>query len=132
MPLRLLFALCAVSCLASGASAAEGYMTRVLFCAGPDAQMEVYVPQSAITGLGVEGVALAKPVVGYYALDLTDALKGKHLEPVKVSLTSDKKTLIVDQFSRRLPPTRIPVTGGTVDFDKRFGTGAKCGAFNDD
>ena len=68
----------------------------------------------------------------YLLTDLTDALKGKHLEPVKVSLTSDKKMLIVDQFSRRLPPTRIPVTGGTVDFDKRFGTGAKCGAFNDD
>jgi hypothetical protein len=28
-----------------------------------------------------------------------------------------------------LPPTRIPVSGGTVDFDKRFGTAAQCGVF---
>jgi hypothetical protein len=28
-----------------------------------------------------------------------------------------------------LKPTRIPVGGGTVDFDQRFGTGAKCEAF---
>jgi hypothetical protein len=27
---------------------------------------------------------------------------------------------------RKLPPTRIPVGGGTVDFDQRFRTRAKC------
>jgi len=49
-----------------------------------------------------------------------------------LSLTADKRTLIVDQFTRQLPPTRIPVVGGTVDFDKRFGEKAKCHAFNSD
>jgi hypothetical protein len=30
---------------------------------------------------------------------------------------------------RKLSPTRIPVGGGTVDFDQRFRTRAKCGPF---
>jgi len=51
------------------------------------------------------------------------------LEPVRVSLSPDKKSVIVDQYTRKLPPTRVPVAGGTVDFDKRFGTAAKCGPF---
>ena len=69
------------------------------------------------------------PTIGYYTLDLSDAEKGKMLEPVRVSLSPDKKTVIIDQYTRGLPPTRIPLAGGTVDFDKRFGTRAKCGAF---
>jgi hypothetical protein len=39
------------------------------------------------------------------------------------------KAVIVNQYTRGLPPTRIPVNGGTVDFDQRFGTQAKCGPF---
>jgi hypothetical protein len=112
------------------ASTAEVAMTRVLFCENDDAKMEVYVPQANISGGGVANANLAEPVIGYYALDLTEAGKGKPLEPVRVSLTAD--TLIVDQFTRQLPPTRIPVAGGTVDFDKRFGEKAKCRAFNSD
>jgi hypothetical protein len=46
-----------------------------------------------------------------------------------VSMTADGKTVIVNQHTRGLPPTKIPVGGGTVDFDQRFGTGAKCGPF---
>jgi hypothetical protein len=87
--------------------------------------MEVYVPQSVETN----DAALVKSVIGYYTLDLSAAEKGKSLEPVKVSLSADKKTLIVNQYTRKLPATKIPVGGGTVDFDQRFGTGAKCGAF---
>ena len=68
-------------------------------------------------------------IFGYYALDLSEANKGKSLEPVKVSMTPDGKTVIVNQYTRGLSPTRIPVGGGTVDFDQRFGTGAKCGPF---
>ena len=68
-------------------------------------------------------------MIGYYTLDLSEANKGKPLEPVKVSMTADGKTVIVDQYTRKLPATRIPVSGGTVDFDQRFGTGAKCGPF---
>ena len=125
----------AVMCLilpCSFASAVEAAMTRVLFCENDDAKMEVYVPQANISGQGAANADLAKLVIGYYALDLTGAGKGKPLEPVRVSLTADKKTLIVDQFTRQLPPTRIPAAGGTVDFDKRFGEKAKCHAFNSD
>jgi len=108
----------------------DSYLVRMLACTGTDAKMEVYLPQSLVlindTALSR---ALAKPVIGYYTLDLTEQDKGKSLEPVKVSMTADGKTVIVDQYTRKLPPTRIPVGGGTVDFDQRFGTGAKCGAF---
>jgi hypothetical protein len=63
-------------------------------------------------------------------LDLTDAGKGKTLEPVRVQYSKDKKSVIVNQYSRKLPPTAVPVSGGTVDFDQRFATGAECGPFN--
>ena len=105
------------------------YMIRMITCEGPDAKMEVYVPQSVETGDAALTRALARPVIGFYTLDLTAANKGKVLEPVKVSLTADKQAVIVYQYTRKLPATRIPVSGGTVDFDKRFGTGAKCGPF---
>jgi hypothetical protein len=83
------------------------------------------VPQSAEH----DDAALVRSVIGYYTLDLSELGKGKPLEPVRVSLSADKKWLIVNQYTRTLPPTRIPIGGGTVDFDQRFGTGAKCGAF---
>jgi hypothetical protein len=105
------------------------YMIRMLACEGEDAKMEVYVPQSIASGATPLARALAQPVIGYYTLDLSGANKGKSLEPVKVSITPDGKTVIVNQYTRGLPPTRIPVGGGTVDFDQRFGTGAKCGPF---
>ena len=70
------------------------------------------------------------PTIGWYTLDLNDASKGKPLEPVRISVSPDKKTLILDQYTRGLPPTSIPITGGTVDFDQRFGTQAKCSELN--
>jgi hypothetical protein len=109
----------------------EAYMVRVLACAGPDAKMETYLPQSIIYGAGAKGSGLTRPTSGYYALDLTEAGKGKVLEPVRVSVSADKQTVIVDQYTRKLPVTRIPAGGGgTVDFDQRFGTAAECGPFN--
>jgi hypothetical protein len=107
----------------------QAYMIRMLACEGPDASMEVYVPQSIVYGKVPLASALAQPVIGYYALDLSAANKGKSLEPVKVSMTADGKTVIVNQYTRGLPPTRVPLGGGTVDFDKRFGTQAKCSPF---
>ena len=105
-------------------------MIRMLACKGPDAKMELYLPQAIALKNGRElARSLAKPVIGYYTLDLTPYNKGKPLEPVKVSMTFDGKTIIVNQYTRGLPPTRIPVSGGTVDFDQRFGSGAKCGPF---
>jgi len=107
----------------------DAIMIRMLSCTGPDASMEVYIPESI--ALDAKGMVhdLQKPVIGYYTLDLTSINKGKPLEPIKVSMTADGKTVIVDQYTRGLPPTHIPVGGGTVDFDQRFGTGAKCGPF---
>jgi hypothetical protein len=99
---------------------------------GEGGSMELYLPQSVIfanRGSETSGMQAGQTVIGYYALDLTEANKGKSLEPVHVTLSADKKTVIVDQYTRGLPPTRIPVKGGTVDFDQRFGTGAKCGPF---
>ena len=121
-------------CLMPLAAAAQdpgqnSYMIRMLACEGPDAKMEVYIPQSAAFDDKGLKHALAQPVIGYYTLDLTEANKGKPLEPVKVSMSADGKTVTVNQYTRGLPPTRIPVTGGTVDFDQRFGTSAKCGPF---
>jgi hypothetical protein len=107
----------------------EAYMIRMLACKGTDANMEVYIAQSIALGGTALAQSLAQPVIGYYTLDLTEANKGKVLEPVKVSMSADGKTVIVNQYTRKLPPTRIPVAGGTVDFDQRFGTGAKCGPF---
>ena len=108
----------------------ETYMIRMLACKGADANMEVYLSQSiALSGGPALARALAQPVIGYYTLDLTEANKGKVLEPVKVSMSADGKMVIINQYTRKLPPTRIPVAGGTVDFDQRFGTGAKCGPF---
>ena len=112
------------------AHAQDKSMTRVLACKGPDASMEVYLPSKLVTGRGVANVHIAGSVTGQYVLDLSEAGKGKPMEQVRVSLTSDKSAVIVDQFTRKLPPTRIPIAGGTVDFDKRFGTQAKCGPFN--
>jgi len=107
-------------------------MTRMMACEGDGVSMELYLPDSAISANRAELEASGmRPgtVIGYYALDLTDANKGKSLEPVRVTLSEDKKTVTVDQYTRGLPPTRIPVKGGTVDFDQRFGQGAKCGPF---
>ncbi len=108
----------------------SGSMIRMLACGGPDAKMEVYLPESAVMSGKAQMVqALSRPVIGYYTLDLTEANKGKLLEPVRISMTADGKTVVVNQYTLGLPRTRIPVGGGTVDFDQRFGTKAKCGPF---
>jgi hypothetical protein len=106
------------------------WMIRMMVCTQDGTpNMEVYLPQSIVFGKTPLAEALARPVIGYYTLDLSDMNKGKLLEPVKVSMTADRKTVIVNQYTRGLPPTRIPVGGGTVDFDHRFATNAKCGPF---
>jgi hypothetical protein len=107
----------------------EAYLIRVLVCKGSDANMELYLPQSIVLGNTSLARTLAQPTIGYYALDLSDANKGKTLEPVKVSMTAGGKMVIIDQYTRGLPPTWISVNGGTVDFDQRFGTQSKCGPF---
>lgn len=134
--LALSFALtCARACAltlatASSVAAADEPLRRVLVCAGPSASEELYLPESIVTGSGIDHVDLSKPVIGAYTLDLSAAGKGKVLEWVRVSLADDGKAVIVDQFTRGLEPTRVPVEGGVVDFDKRFATEAMCPEFN--
>ena len=106
------------------------WMIRMMVCTQQNSpNMEIYLPQSIVFGKKPLAEVLAHPVIGYYTLDLSGANKGKSLEPVKVSMSADGKTVIVNQYTRGLPPTRIPVGGGTVDFDHRFATEAKCGPF---
>jgi hypothetical protein len=105
----------------------NAYLTRVMKCAGVDATMELYLPRSILSGGSASFVSM-RPTIGWFGLDLSAALKGKSLEPVHISVSFDKKALIVDQYTRKLPATRVPLTGGVVDFDQRFGTNANCEA----
>ena len=115
------------SLIASQLSAQEAY-TRVFLCSNDDVKMEIYVPESASRDFGLkDGV----PVLGLYALDLSDPdlNKGKSLEAVLVRYAQDKRALILYQFTRGLPLTAVPMGGGVVNFDNRFGEDAKCGPF---
>jgi hypothetical protein len=105
----------------------NAYLTRVMKCVGVDATMELYLPQSILAG-GSASLLSLRPTIGWFGLDLSSTLKGKSLEPVRVSVSSDKKALIVNQYTRKLHATRIPLAGGIVDFDQRFGTNASCEA----
>jgi hypothetical protein len=132
--LALVTILCALTIPAAAADPDDdSYMIRVMKCVGAGGSMELYLPQSLVfkrDAPDLSNILSMPPTIGRYTLDLSGASKGKPLEPVRISISPDKKTLIVDQYTRGLPPTRIPVTGGTVDFDQRFGTRAKCGALD--
>jgi len=112
------------------AYAEDEAQTRVMTCKGPDATIEIYVPESAVIGTGANNVVLPTNANGWLSLDLTEAEKGKHLEPLHARLSGDRKYLIVEQYQRDYPATRIPVGGGTVDFDARFATQQKCSPLN--
>ena len=122
------------------ASGATGFtaMMRVIACnTDPDdlahPRMEVYLPESLGAGEGsdvlLEKLAAKGSVIGTYILDLTPENKGKSIEPVKVSVSADRKGVVVDQYTRGLPKTTVPLAGGVVDFDHRFAEGATCAAF---
>jgi hypothetical protein len=116
------------SLIASQSSAQEAY-TRVLLCGDDDGvKMEIYLPESAVRDFALKD---GSPVLGWYALDLSDPdlNKGKSLEAVLVRYAQDKRALILYQFTRGLPLTVIPMGGGVVNFDNRFASGAKCGPY---
>ncbi|HWV55183.1 hypothetical protein [Pseudorhodoplanes sp.] len=105
-------------------------MTRIFVCQGTDAKMEIYAPQSLVLKRNIEKLGLGGTVTGLYALDLSEAQKGKVIEPVRLRSTRDNKAITVDQFTRKgLKPTTVPMAGGSLDFDPRFGTQAKCDPF---
>jgi len=55
--------------------------------------------------------------------------KGKKGSVLKM-LPKDNKAIVLDQFTRKgLKPAAIPMAGGTLDFDQRFGTKARCEPF---
>jgi hypothetical protein len=112
------------------ASADDETYVRVMTCKGTDASVEIYLPESAVTGRGTSNVSLATNTRGLYALDLTEAEKGKHLDPVRLRFSGDRKVMIVEQYLRALPAVRVPLGGGVVDFDNRFASGMMCGPLN--
>ena len=115
------------SLIASQLSAQEAY-NRVFLCDGDGVKMEIYIPGSASRDFALKD---GRPVLAWYALDLSDPdlNKGKSLEAVLVRYAEDRRALILYQFSRGLPLTVIPMGGGVVNFDNRFGSDAKCGPF---
>jgi hypothetical protein len=119
-----------IGLLPASAWAQDGAMTLVLRCKNDGGRVELYVPQSIVTGRTLANINLSRPTNGFYALDLTEYQKGKSLEPARVRLTPDKKGVVVEQTSRRLPATTVPVAGGKVSFDKRFAEDMVCEAFN--
>jgi len=102
-------------------------------CVGDDASMEIFFPTDAVFSSDhlVEYLAKNGKVTGFYALDLNGAGKGKSIEPVFLSISPDKKAIVMQQFTRPgLLKANIPIAGGTLDFDHRFGTNAKCSALS--
>jgi len=117
--------ICLLAFAPAPSSAQDGAFARVLQCKNEDARVELYIP-SDIAHAGNDWKALEKTTAGYYALDLSDAGKGKPLEPVRITLTKDRRGLIVDQYTRGLPPSTVPLKGGKVTFDKRFAENMTC------
>jgi hypothetical protein len=103
------------------------WFTRMLVCNAEGVPIELYVPDDVV--FSDDGMKAGQTVGGYYTLDLSDINKGKALEPVRITMSADKTFVTVNQYTRGLPPTRIPVGGGAVDFDQRFARNAKCGPF---
>jgi len=87
-PRKAAAALILLSCLAPVAHAEEPSYRRVLLCQNENARMEVYLPQSAVSGSSVDNANIAKPVLRPYALDLSGANKGKALEPLRLVVRS--------------------------------------------
>ena len=116
------------SLIASQLSAQEAY-NRVFLCDGDGVKMEIYIPESASRDFAFKD---GRPVLAWYALDLSDPdlNKGKSLEAVLVRYAQDQRALILYQFTRGLPLTVIPMGGGVVNFDNRFGSDAKCGPYD--
>ncbi len=99
----------------------------IVSCKNELAAVEIYAPAS-ICYAGVDEFfrGLRKDNRGYYALDLREAGKGKPLEPVHLRAMEGGRGIEIDQYTRGLPPTRVPKEGGVVSFDKRFAEDMSC------
>lgn len=105
----------------------SGHLSREVVCisGGDDVLMEIYLP-NAVVFHGAPMDDSRKPVAGFFVLDLEKLGKGRSMEPVKVWRDAKANVLKVDRFSRGLPLVSVPIDGGIVDFDNRFGEGARC------
>ena len=111
------------------AASGNGVYDRLLACGqGSGVMIEVFIPvESGAFAVGTLLASGATGIIrGLYSLDLSEANKGKRLEPVNLKLTPNKQAVIVDQFTRGLPPTVVPLKGGVVSFDNRFAADVTC------
>jgi hypothetical protein len=94
-------------------------MVPIFDCASPSgAKMQIYGPRD----LNPKSDA----VLGYYALDLSQAGKNHGFKPVRLSFTKDWKSISVERFSRNADPVEIPISGGVVQFDRKWGEDTVC------
>jgi hypothetical protein len=118
--------------------AADTGFTLVVTCSEKDAPkgssptVEIYISESLCCD-GYDGLlkGLKRKKKGFYALDLTGIGKGKPLEPVHLQISRKPAGLLVTQYTRGLPPTLVPRSGGTVSFDRRFAEELVCNALFD-
>lgn len=126
----------ALTCGALIAGAAGGMQAKageassfclVVVCKNESAAVEIYAP-APICYAGVDEFfkGLLKDNRGYYALDLREAGKGKPLEPIHLKAIEGNKGIEVHQYTRGLPPARVPKEGGAVSFDRRFAEDMTC------
>ena len=73
--------LAALTCLSARRRRGRQRSRASCDCKNDDARVELYLPAAIVDGRRHANVRLARPVNGYYALDLSDAGKGKPLEP---------------------------------------------------
>ena len=111
----------------TSSSAQEGAFARVLQCKNQDARVELYLP-TAIAHAGDGWQALEKTTPGYLrARPLAVPARASRWSPCASLSTKDKRGVVVDQYTRGLPPSTVPLKGGKVSFDKRFAENMTCG-----
>jgi hypothetical protein len=99
----------------------------IISCKNEDTVVEIYAPEQ-ICHKGDDAFfkGLQSGQRGFYALDLNNFNKGKPLEPINLRAAKENSGIVVDQFTRRLPPTTVPREGGEVSFDTRFASNMRC------
>lgn len=92
-------------------------MTAIFDCESPSgAKIRIYGP----TSLDQKSEAM----LGYFTMDLSEALKGHPLEPIRLSVVNGT-TILFERFHRKLFH-EVPVSGGMVDFDRKWGEASWC------
>ncbi len=114
------------ACVQVRADSPESYCL-IISCKNDEAVAEIYAPERiCYNGDDEFFKGLQSEQRGFYALDLNDFNKGKPLEPINIRAAKENSGIVVDQFTRRLPPTTVPRGGGKVSFDTRFATNMVC------